>query len=221
MKILIQLFLILFSIHCQSQSSKNILIVPMKNDMILFNNHAIRMINYNKVNIDSAKKDVRELSIDRLKYQFPGFSFTNIESLPDYSDLHDSIDIYNQWNSFQIKKINDSKGVQRVLLENDHDSRLKYFGRIISKENLEVFKKLEREHHFKYIFFINKFETISRKGTMLCLHLEIYDENFNKIFGGKSYYSNKIKLTMYYDVFKYYFQNALDEFYEEVGKFIQ
>jgi hypothetical protein len=221
MRKLIKIFLILFSTNCISQSDTKVLIVPLKNDMITLNSQVIRMINYNNVKIDSVKKLVQDLSIDRLNSQFPNYTFTNIASLPDYYYLLDSLDIFNQWNSFQIKKINESKGINRVLLENDQDQQLKYFGRIISKGNIEVYKKLQREHNFKYIFFINKFETISRNGTSICLHFEIYDENLNKVFGGKSYYSNKITRTMYYDVFKYFIQNALDDFYTKVGRFIQ
>jgi hypothetical protein len=174
------------------------------------------MLNYNKVPLDSVKKIVQHLSIEQLKVQFPKSFFINLQSNKDYKYLIDSLDVLCQWNTFQIKKIKDSEGINKILLANDENPQSKYYGRIINEKDIIIFKTLIQKYKFKYIFFINKFETIgTSSNTHFCLHFEIYDNTMNKIFGGKSYFSTKISGTMYYSVFYFFIRKTFDEFFEQ------
>ena len=182
------------------------------------------MINYNKVKIRLSKKKYSNLSIDRLKVQFSRFTFINLQNIVDYKYLLDSLDVLCQWNSFQIKKINESKGIDKILLTNNEKPESKYYGRIIAEKDIITFQTLIKKYNFKYIFFINKFETITRRPfsttTYFCLHFEIYDTTMNKIYGGKSYWNTKISKTMFYNVFYYFVRNTVDDFYKQIKKFI-
>lgn len=215
-------FFILFSTNCFSQIDTTVLIVPMKSGFVEFDHSVVKMLNYNNVQIDSVKKNVQNLSIGRLKVQFPHFSFINLQDNIDFRYLIDSLNVLCQWNSFQIKKISDSKGVDKIFLVNDERPQFKYYGRIIKEKDIVIFRALIQKYSFKYIFFINKFETITRRPfsskTFFCLHFEIYDQTLDKIFGGKSYWSAQISRTMYSNVFSYFTRKAFDDFYELIKK---
>lgn len=121
------IFLFLFSFNCFSQIDTTILIVPMKNDFIKFDYSVVKMLNYNNVPVDSIKKNIQNLSIGRLKVQFPNFIFNNLQDNVDSRYLIDSLNVLCQWNSFQIKKISSSKRVDKVFLINDERPQFKYY----------------------------------------------------------------------------------------------
>lgn len=215
---------ILFSLNCFSQIDTNILIVPMNSGFVQFDKPVTKMLNYNKVKIDSIKNDITKLSIDRLKVQFPHFSFINLRNNNDFRYFIDTLNVLYQWDSFQIKNIVDSWGVSKIFMVNDNRPKFKYYGRIINDKDVAVFRALIQKYNFQYIFFINKFETITRRPfsskTYFCLHFEIYDQKFNKVFGGKSYWSAQISRTMYSSVFSYFTRDAFDDFYKQISNFL-
>jgi len=221
MRKLAKLFFILISINCYSQNDGTILIVPMKSNLIEFDNHVVRMLNYNRLNIDSLKKTVLNLSISQLKISFPGYTFINLQSDTSYAYLIDSLKVFCQWNSFQIKKILDSKGLEKIILSNDEDPKLKYYGHVIKERDLVAFRILIKKYNCKYILFINKFETWTNGNTNLSLHLEIYDQTMNKIYGSKNNWNTKISRTMYGNLFNYYLKSSIEEHYGRIKDFFK
>lgn len=223
MKYFIRLFFVIISIGCYAQTPPAVLIVPMNNNMITIDNQVAKMLKYNKTSTDSVKKNIQNVTINRLLAQFPDYSFINLQN-SNFPFLIDSLDVLCQWNSFQFKKITDSKGLERINLVNNQNPQLKYYGRVISDKYLENFRTLIQKYNLKYIFFINKFETFTRRPfeatTYLCLHFEIYDNSLNKVFGSKSYYPVKITKTMYSRVFDYFVSNAINDFYGGIKEFL-
>jgi hypothetical protein len=223
MKYILIIAIVLFSHYSFSQTNTKILIVPLKKEMIEVDKHTQKLLNYNNVVLDTLKNKIINFSALKLKTQFPMFSFINLDSIIGYKWLADSLNSNKQWNTFQLKKIKDSNGLEKMILLNDDDPKLKYYGRELEENEIKTFNELIQKYDFKYIFFINRFETCTPKPfdrkTYMCLHLEIYDQKMNKIFGDKSDSSRKIYKKMYYHVFSdYYIPDAIESFYKAVVK---
>jgi hypothetical protein len=221
MKHILIIAIVLVSHYSFSQTSTKILIVPLKKDMIEVDKHTQNLLNYNNVVLDTLKNEIINVSALKLKTQFPMFSFINLDSIIEYDWLADSLNSNKQWNTFQLKKIKDSNGLEKMILLHDENPKLKYYGRNLEENEIKTFNELIEKYDFKYIFFINRFETYTPKPfdrkTYMCLHLEIYDQKMNKIFGDKSDGSKKFFKTMYYHVFSdYYIPDAIECFYKDV-----
>lgn len=224
MKYYILLIIILINTTCVAQKDTLVLIVPMKNNMIQLDNVVTRMLKYNKVSEDSTRAAIQNLSVNRLITQFSNYSFSNLQNDADFRFLLDSVVVLDQWNSFHVKKITESKGIEKIKEVNDFDPQSKYYGRVLNDNEIAAYKEIQKKEKFTFICFINKFETISRRPfsriTYICLHFEIYDQNFDKIYGGKTYWPIEITKTMYYSVFTYSIQKAFDDFYHKINVYI-
>ena len=222
--ILLSAFFLISSI-CFSQNESTILVIPMNQNCIKLDRKTEKMLNYHNVNIDSVKKVLLNLSFNQLKLNFPDYSLLQLVNNKLYSETSDSLNILYQWDSFQLEKIKNSKGFQKIMLNNEERLPYKYYGRAISTNDMEELRKLQLQYKFMYVFIINKFETITKRPfadkTILCLHVEIFNNKLQKIFGTKSIWKCSITTKMYSSVFLYYVQKAFNEYYLLIKKYLK
>lgn len=213
--------LALMTINCYSQNEGKILLVPMKTKSVEFNKNVVKMLKHNHLNIDSLKSSIVNSTINKLTNNFPKYTFDDLQSDSSYSYLVNNADVLSQWNSIYLKRISGSKGFEKVFLTNNEDAKLKYYGRNISENDSVVYSTLIKKHNYKYIWFINKFETIKRGKSYFCLHIEIYDSGMNKIYGSKNYRSVDIYSEMYLNVFNHYVKSTVDDHCNQIGNFLK
>lgn len=224
MKNLLIVLFFVFNFSSALPQNQRILIIEMDKKQVEFDRQITKMIVYNKVNLDSAKKMVCNMSLKRLKSALNNYSIIEAKDLPNSSELFDSVQFYQKWNSFYLKEINDSKGLEKIILENDNSKTHDYTGRFLSDKEIIKLKKFTEENKLTHVIFLNKFETkkkfLSTKKKLI-LNYEIYNSNFTKIYGGKSTAIYDVSTKMYYKVLEYYLRQALDEFYKDVKKYIE
>jgi hypothetical protein len=218
MKYFIVIFSLILSAKCLSQTDTTVLIVPLISENISIDRHVDKILQFNNVQGDSLKKYIQQLTADRLKNTFPGFSFINLQSIKEYKYLADSITISELWCSSQYRKINESLGLKKIFSYNENRTKFKYYGRSLRSDYTLILKALLIKYKLKYIFFINKFEVGTRSPfsnqTYFCLHFEIYDKTLNRIYGGKSFFKAETTKKMFYNAFCIYLRKAIDEFYK-------
>ena len=81
------------------------------------------------------------------------------------------------------------------------------------------FSNLAKFRNVKPIFEINNRKLCSNQASLI-LHIEIYDENSNKIYGNKLMWEHSISKQMSYSLFSYFVRNALDDFYSHIQEII-
>lgn len=182
----------------------------------------LKMLERNKVSEDSAKFYIQSTANSKLKENF--WNCISPESNTRYKALRDSLGVSSQWNSFQIKKIKESKGLEKIILSNDDNEQNRYYGRAMNKRWLDTLTILIKESKAKHVICLNKFEVKDKRDftndAAFILHLEVYDENATKIFGGKFMSRHSLSQHTSYSLFPYLIRNAIDDFYVRLKEYI-
>jgi len=216
---LIKLFtiILLFTAHfCFAQSRGSILVVPVRSDMVVFDNHVRRMLYYNKTPEDSVRENIRKLILSRLILKFPEYRFINIDTTK-YGYLKDSLKTIKLVDTLAVNISGEKRGFKIPVLESSTNPQFFYYSRILSEESILIFEALMKNYKCKYMLLINAFQATTPmpfdRKTYLYLHIEIYDTNLRKIYGSKSMWCDRIRKKMFSIVFPYFAKNAIDDLY--------
>lgn len=208
-----------------AQAKPKILLLPVNDSMIFFQSSVMKIATYNGISNDSLKKFVQKNSLNRFISNFDEF---NVRTISDFANSQFSLNIaqdYKQWNSFKIKYSSDSYGNIIFNPENEPGSRHVYWGRIFTEEQKEVLKALIEKEKIDYIFCITKFEASTpfpfNWNTHFSVHVEIFNNQFQKIYGSKSFLEERLGKKVYMDVVWYLIINSLDEVYRKSSLFLK
>ena len=206
----------------QKNDSKKILIIPLNKNMIKYSGKAKRNVKFNNIEwekfVNEAKTIINEQILSELKNY-------KVDILCDeFNSICDSL------NQFKISKNFDSVGLPdnkpRVLNVNINinPNNYKYQNRIINDYEKDLITAVIEKSNYDYVLVFNSFEIISsmflREGSYLSLHCEIYDEEFNKIYGGKNLFFRKINKKMYYYVLTRFIKKAVSHEFLTIKKVI-
>lgn len=211
------------SLTCFAQKIDSIIYFPLETSDIEMRGRVLKMLKRNNVSEDSVKTYIVSSSTGKLKENFR--NCITLKNNPQYKFLRDSLGILSQWSSFHIKKIEESKGFEKIVLANDESEQNRYYGHTTNKQWLDTLRSLMKKNTSNYTICLNKFEitnsSFATNDACFILHVEVYDENTNKVFGGK--FSSEHSLSKYtsYSLFPYVIRNTIDDFYTRLKEYIK
>ncbi len=198
-----------------AQKDSSILLFPIKAEAIVFDREIRSMLQYNKVQPDSAKKFILNLMEDNLKNNFPNFKVQNFDEFKQTSFNKDSLQYSDQMTSTVQKRIEKSKGYGKMILMNDSRRTLKYYGCIVDSLDSIQLKQMTGKYNFNYVLFLNKLEMVPGtrldNNTRLILNFDIYNQDLSKINGDKCFADMDVSIDMYFNVFQYFLPKAINE----------
>ena len=199
------IILLLFENYIFPQNSgeaTTILVVPLKKENIRIKGIGLKMLSYNNISIDSANNILSAVIDKAFNSTFKEFNVQYLNKNIKYKSLNDSLKYGKLFTSQQLQKINESKGLEKVINYNENSEAVLYYGSIINSETLKKLKLVQQEINFKYIVMITEYEITS--GGLYILHCELYDENVNRIYGGKTEIKFEMSKKMFFDAAKYF-----------------
>jgi hypothetical protein len=209
------IFFLFLSFYCFSQKKDSILFFPLRLNNIEMHGQVLNILKKDHISEDSLKVYILNSATNKLKENF--WNCISPESNPRYKTLQDTVELLSQWNSIQMKRIEESKGFEKTISINNDNDQNKYCGRVMNKSFRDNLTLLMKENNAKFTICLNKFEIKNRSmfsnQASFILHLELYDENATKVFGDKFIWKQPLSKHISYSLISYCVRNALDDFY--------
>ena len=206
-----------------AKAEQTVLLVPLQADQVVFNRSTERMLKHNNVTPLEAQQEVVRIIGKSISENLSHYRLINLEFDTAYQYLVKHTTPLQEWQSFKIKKISSHTGYDRYLFV-DKNSDNTYLGRPFREVEKMPFKALKKNHNVSFTIFINKFEIrrsgfLARKNSFI-LHIEIYDEDFRKVYGGKASSEHHIRKKMHFNVFKHFIRKNADAFFKDMSNFL-
>jgi len=217
------LFLLLFSHSCIAQTVAKVLVVPLKDSHIYFEQKSEKVLQRNRVSEDSARKIIINHAVSRLKSNLSGSEILWSNQFSELNFLMDSLAVMETFVSFYYTGETSSDGFQKLITAVDKDIRKLYYGRVLTNKEVNAMKKVMDEQKLDYILLINRFD-INAPGFyphQVCYHVEVYDKEMKLIFGGKSGTAYDFSKKIYFGVLNYYYKNAADDVFGQVKNLLK
>lgn len=188
--------------------SKSILIVPLNSDMVMIGKKTENVLKYNNIKPEEFITQIKPIIEKQIMSAFKHYKIDNLYI--DYPSVCDSLHNYKIYNNFNLADTSNAK----LKIKNYNSYTNKYYSRIIDTYNETILKAIIEKSKADYIIMFNCFEIDKRRfwsnKSFFELHCEIFDKDFNRIYGGKNSYSRVISIKMYADVLKYYSKQSIE-----------
>ena len=202
------------------EQKKTLLIVPLSKNNIRLNSLAERNIKYNNMNHDSVISYIISTVNSELQNVFKNYSIRYLKEFNSKGNFPDSLYNLKLFNCFYYDSKDSSlKNIKynSISLESYHNN---YYGCDLNPEGLEILTNAVTSSKCDYIVFINKFEII-HPNSAFSLHIEIFDNALNRIYGNKNEMKRDISKTMYSDVLKYYIKSSCNNMLVKAEKYLK
>jgi hypothetical protein len=189
----------------------------MSKDMMLTDNYTHNVFERQKCPIDS----------------FFNATYREIKGIKDYSVFGEQWQSATEVDQLRSGILNELQIEQKRAFFNSKDSTKrgeklhaelfngqKYNSRIFSEELKYSIFNYSLTNEFDYVLVINSFELKTRKPfeswAHVCLHVDVYYANGEKMFGGKSYYPFRITKKMFVNPVLYFSKRGIQLYVEHL-----
>ncbi len=207
--------LMLSSFHAFSHAQLKIGVVPVSIENISLNARINHVLENNGVDKDSLKKSINASLVADIKKKLPGDSITSLNLDWRFVDT-----LRYTRTTVSQRKIDTSDWWPATVEINRESKVYKYRGIRFNDHSKHLLKRWFKESGNDYIVFINRFEAQKKAlfspYTRFTLHFEVYDRNVNKVYGGKSELSKRIKKSVYLKVLQYFLERMYDQFSDRI-----
>lgn len=218
------LFFLLLSQSCIAQTVAKVLVVPLKDSHIYFEQKSEKVLQRNRVKEDSARKIITNHAVSRLNSNLFGCEILWSNQFPELNFLLDSVAVMETFGSFYYTREAGSDAFEKLITTAaTKDIRKLYYGRLLSNKEINAIKKVIDAQKLDYILLINRFD-INAPGFFphqICYHVEVYDKEMHLIFGGKSGTAYDFSKKIYFGVLNYYYKNAADDVFAQVKNLLK
>lgn len=205
---------------CIAQTPINILVVPLELEQVDLNRHISKVLHYSGVLSADAKREIIEQSIAQLVSALPFETHHLIPADDELLLLLDSSAFFLEWKYFYRDTQN---GRTKILHEDyvpqgaDHNA---HFGWRLSPEAKRALQQRVNDSKASYVLFINKITSETKvpfsNKTEISIHLELRDQNLDKVFGDKASWKSHLSKLMDYGAFMYQLKKLMDAAFEMV-----
>lgn len=116
----------MLSQSCIAQTVAKLLVVPLKDSHIYFEQKSKKVLKRNRVMEDSARKIITNHALSRLKSNLSGFEILWSNQFPELNFLMDSVAVMETFVSFYYTGETSSDGFQKFITAANKDIRKLY-----------------------------------------------------------------------------------------------
>ena len=213
MRLLVSLLLVLSCLSLQAQDV--ISVVPFHHGNVKPGSTIKKALKKNKVSRDTLVTVLNNKILTGLKSLLPETIFV----IPDTSFLkmlNDSSESKKMEYTSSLDVMNGVAGFLRTA-EMTKNGPVYYTGLNSNPSGVAAAQTELHNQHAKYFLVLNKFQA----GINFELHYELYDQNFNRIYGDKFVRVSHTSGKMYFSAMAYYFDQFVKAFNEELVRKIK
>jgi len=208
------LTLLIFAFHTNlfGQKQDKILIVPPGNNSYRLPYAYKRMLSYNNLTKEFAKKIIENILMDAIA-EAEHKDSVEISKYEQSSHLKSRAFLYRSRNTDLLKEIENSKGWKRNILLNKVYPKHFCYRRAFDQRTADYLKQIQSKEAFSKVIFINYVEFRhfgkQRQRMTAYLHLEYFDKDLFSYHAKRYPVEFPFKIKMYFNVFKYTFKKQL------------
>jgi len=210
MRFTLFLFLFVLGIIFNSRAQRVIYFSPFQNDDIHFNATVKKVLRKNNITKDSLMEIINRKIVDGLnnndRIVFADSTF--------YKSLADSSKLTRLLTTTHIKAMAGKKDLNRLKV---HLLRSPFYsGRVFTEGGNETMRQVVEKSKADYLVLLNDMKICHS----FIIQYEVYDKNFNRVYGDIFQMKNSFTRDMYLSAFFFQFDRFMNSFDEHLRKII-
>jgi len=210
MKLILIFCCVLITLTGFTQDTTVIVTLPIHKSQVDISGKVKRMLHNNGIMEDSMIVHLNTKFTSAISRLMPGVRLVFCDSMI-LRQMLDSSSATEMFTTTHLRKVSDATGFKKIKTNNNNGVEKRYTGRSFNPYAISMGKKeMDNQKAIKFIM-INRIEIKYSGSSGFVVHYELYDKDFNRIYGDRYDHFLNISRDMYYSTFTYYLNYCVED----------